>query len=58
MKVQLQLQGDDPGLLNEFANSIETRRRVLNLLLNRDYFVALKAATELIEMLKMEYHLK
>jgi len=45
-------------LLNEFANSFETRRRVVNLLLNRDYTVALKAAKELIEMLKKEYHLK
>jgi len=45
-------------LLNEFANSLETRRRVLNLLIKRYYAEALKAADELIGMLKKEYHLK
>lgn len=58
MSVRLPIQDNDPRVLNEFANSFETRRRVLNLLLNRDYTVALKAANELIEMLKKEYHLK
>ena len=58
MSVRLTIQNDDPVLLNEFANSFETRRRVVNLLLSRDYTIALKAARELIEMLKKEYHLK
>ena len=58
MKVRLPLQITDPVLLNEFANSFETRRRVLNLVISRDYKDALKTAKELIEILKKEYHLK
>jgi hypothetical protein len=58
MKVQLPLQSNNPDLLNEFANSFETRRRVLNLLINRDYVNAIRNATELIGILKKEYHLK
>ena len=57
LRVQLPLQSYDPALLNEFANSLETRRRVLNLLINRDYATAIKNATELIAILKKEYHL-
>jgi hypothetical protein len=57
LKVQLPLQSYDPALLNEFANSLETRRRVLNLLINRDYAAAITNATELIAILKKEYHL-
>lgn len=56
--VRIPLQTNDPSLLNEFANSFETRRRVMNLMINRYYAEALKTANELIEMLKMEYHLK
>jgi hypothetical protein len=58
MKAQLPLQSEDQGLLNEFANSLETRKRALNLLISRDYINALKAANELMELLKKEYPLK
>jgi hypothetical protein len=58
LKTQLLLQSDEPGLLNEFANSFETRKRVLNLLITRDYNDALKTASELIALLKKEYHLE
>lgn len=58
MKVQLSLQSTDQALLNEFANSFETRRRVLNILINNYYANAIRNATELIGMLKREYHLK
>jgi hypothetical protein len=52
------VQSDEPDLLNEFANSFETRRRTLNLLMIRDYSGALKTANELIGLLKKEYHLE
>jgi len=58
LKATLPLQSNDPELLNEFANSFETRRRVLNLLIDRDYSDALKMADELIKMLRMQYHLE
>ena len=58
MKVQLPLQSEDKGLLNEFANSLEARKRALNLLISRDYINALKAANELMELLKKEYPLE
>jgi hypothetical protein len=57
MKISLPLQNYDAPLLNEFANSFEVRRRVLRLVLTRDYPDALKLAGELIELLKKEYHL-
>ena len=58
MKVQVPLQSTDAALLNEFANSFETRRRILNILINNYYAIAIKNATELIGTLKREYHLK
>jgi len=58
MKTPLPLQSYDASLLNEFANSFEVRRRVLHLVLTRDYLEALKLAGELIELLKKEYHLE
>jgi len=58
MNIPLPLQSDDPVLLNEFANSLETRRRVLFMLSTRNYSDALRRASELIEILKSEYHLK
>jgi hypothetical protein len=58
LTTRLRLQNSDPELLNEFANSFESRRRVLSLVLTRDYPNALASAKELIEMLKKEYHLE
>jgi len=58
LKSPLPLQNDDPALLNEFANSFETRKRVLNMVMARDYTDALRTANELIVLLKKEYHLK
>jgi hypothetical protein len=58
LKTPLSLQNDDPMLLNEFANSFETRRRVLNMVMVRDYTDALRTANELLGLLKKEYDLK
>lgn len=58
MKARLPLQTNDADLLNEFVNSFETRTRVLTMMKNGNYDVALKTATELIEILKKEYHLR
>ena len=55
---KLPLQSSETEILNEFANSFETRRRILNLLMTRDYPNALASARKLIEMLKKEYHLR
>lgn len=57
MNVILPLQSTDPALLNEFANSFISRRRLMNILLTRDYPTAIREAVELIEMLKKEYRL-
>lgn len=58
LKIRLPVQINNQALLNELANSFEARRRVLNLLLTRDYPDALNSARELVKMLKNEYHLK
>ena len=58
LKIQLPLQTTNQDLLNEFANSLETRRRVLRLVMSTYYPNALNAAHELIALLKKEYHLK
>ena len=58
MRVSLPLQINDPILLNEYANSFETRRKVLNLVITKDYKDALKIANELMQLLKKEYHLE
>jgi len=58
MKNALLLQSNEPALLNEFANSFETRKRQVRILMTRDYSNALKLARELIALLKKEYHLE
>lgn len=57
MNVILPLHSTDPSLLNEFANSFISRRRLMNILMARDYPTAIREAGELIKMLKKEYHL-
>lgn len=58
LSCKLPLQTYEPLLLNEFANSFETRRRVLNMMISRNYRTALNEATALIGILKKEYHIK
>ena len=58
MKKQLPLQSYDSDILNEFANSFETRRVPFGFAINNAYPIALKTAKELIELLKSEYNLK
>lgn len=52
------VQTNDANLLNEFANSFENRRRILNLVMKRVYPDAIHDAKELMSLLKEEYHLK
>ena len=52
------LQTNDANLLNEFANSYENRRRLLILEMNKVYPNSIKNARELMEVLKIEYHLE
>lgn len=58
LNMRIPLEKNEPALLNEFANSFETRRRVMNLLIDRYYADALEEANDLIRMLRKEYHLK
>ena len=58
LKKQLPLQSYESDILNEFANSFETRRVPLGFVINNAYPIALKTAKELIELLKSEYNLK
>ncbi len=58
LNVSLPIQVNDPVLLNEFANSFETRRSALGLLISQVYPSALNAAKEMMELLKKEYRLK
>jgi hypothetical protein len=58
LKISIPLQYNNEGLLNEFANSFETRKRVLKLLMTDAYQETLTKARELIEILKTEYHLE
>jgi hypothetical protein len=58
MKKLFPVQTNDANLLNEFANSFENRRRVLDLVMKRVYPASIKDAKELIGLLKKEYHLK
>jgi hypothetical protein len=58
MKKQLPIQSYDSEILNEFANSLETRKLPLSFCHNNAYPDALKTAKELIELLKLEYGLK
>ena len=52
------VQTNDANLLNEFANSFENRRRVLNLVMKRVYPEAIQDAKALMNLLKEEYHLE
>ena len=52
------VQTNDANLLNEFANSFENRRRILELVMKKVYPGSIKDAEELIRLLKEEYHLK
>jgi hypothetical protein len=52
------IQTNDANMLNEFANSFENRRRVLDLVLKRVYPAAIENARELTNLLKEEYHLE
>ena len=58
MNTLLPIQSYDVELLNEFANSFETRRSSLGVTVNKAFPIALKTAIELMELLKKEYHLK
>ena len=58
MKNMLPIQSSDIQLLNEYANSFENRRGFMNLILTNTYPKAIASATELILLLKKEYHLK
>ena len=52
------LQTTDANMLNEFANSYENRRRLLILEMNKVYPSSIRNARELMEVLKIEYHLE
>ncbi len=52
------IQNSDSDLLNEYANSFENRRGLLNLVLTNTYPAAISSAKELILLLKKEYHLE
>jgi len=54
----LQLESSDIHLLNEYANSFETRIALINLVIKDTYPKAMLKAQELISLLKKEYHLK
>jgi hypothetical protein len=49
------LQTNDTNLLNEFANSLENRRRLLSLAIKKTYPDAIKNAEALILLLRHEY---
>lgn len=55
MNNSIPLQTNDTNLLNEFANSLENRRRLLNLVMKQTYPEAIKNAEELILLLRNEY---
>ena len=52
------LQSNDVHLLNEYANSFENRRQIINLAVTDTYPKTIDMARELILLLKKEYHLK
>ena len=52
------IQSSDPQLLNEYANSSENRRGIINLILTKTYPNAISHARELIFLLKKEFDLK
>lgn len=54
----LPLESGDIHLLNEYANSFETRKALINLIIRDTYPKAMQKAEELILLLKKEYHLE
>ncbi len=58
MTNMIPIVNSDSDLLNEYANSFENRRGLLNLVLTNTYPGAISSATELILLLKTEYGLK
>ncbi len=58
MKNMIPIQSSDPQLLNEYANSSENRRGIINLILTKTYPNAISDARELILLLKKEFDLK
>ena len=57
MKNMIPIQNSDPQLLNEYANSFENRKGVLNMILTNTFPRAISDARELILLLKKEFHL-
>ena len=58
MKNMIPVQNSDLKLLNEYANSFENRKGVINLILTNTYPRAIAEARELILLLKKEFDLK
>ncbi len=58
MANMIPVQSSDKQLLNEYANSFENRRGIINLILTKTYPNAIADARELIFLLKNEFHLK
>ncbi len=58
MTNMIPIENSDSQLLNEYANSFENRRGLLNLVLTKTYPGVISSATELILLLKKEYHLE
>ena len=58
MKNMIPIQSSDAQLLNEYANSSENRRGIINLILTKIYPRAIADARELIFLLKKEFDLK
>ena len=58
MKNMIPIQSSDAQLLNEYANSSENRRGIINLILTKTYPNAISDARELIFLLKKEFDLK
>ena len=58
MLQQLSLKTGSTGIMEEFLNNLLDRKARNKRFVEELYPEALKAATEIIEMLKMEYHLK
>lgn len=58
MKNMIPIQNSDPLLLNEYANSFENRKGVLNMILTNTYPKAISDARELIFLLKKEFDQK
>ena len=57
LKNIIHIETNNMDLLNEFANSFESRRSSLGLMINTVYPLELTIARELIALLKKEYNL-